>query len=91
MLNKATPIFRRTATAIEIHTGIIKTDISDHFSKFLNVRNSIRQEEKSIRQTKRGIIDATIEYFKQGLRSVNWSDLKMVKHANAAFLLHNSA
>ena len=63
--NKTTRIIRLTATAIdyiflnavinkEVYTGIIKTDISVHFSILSNIRNGLGKETKSNSQTLSG-------------------------------------
>ena len=94
-VNKATYTTRRTATAIDhmfpkavidnkVEIGIIKADISDHFTLILNIKNDISQEDK-IEETNftRVIMDITIEPFKQNPRNVDWNDLKL--RANVSY------
>ena len=94
-VNKATYTTRRTATAIDhmfpkavidnkVEIGIIKADISDHFTLILNIKNDVSQEDK-IEETNftRVIMDITIEPFKQNPRNVDWNDLKL--RANVSY------
>ena len=79
-------MFSDTVINSEAHMGIIKTDISDKFPIFSNLRNGIRQEEKIKRSNFNSVIAVvTIEQFQQNLRCVYWNELKMLKDANPAY------
>ena len=95
--NKPTRITRSTATAIdhiitnsvinaEFKTGIIKTEISDHFPIFFIfkcVLDSTEAREEFI--FKRNYSSNSIETFKQKLREVNWNKVKQFNNANESY------
>ena len=97
-VNKPTRITRNTVTAIdhiitnsvinaEFKTGIIKTDISDHFPIFFIFKcvvDTTEAREKFI--YKRNYSSNSIETFKQKLREVNWNDLTMQTNLTLNFL-----
>ena len=90
-VNKPTRVTRNTATAIdhiitisvintEFKTGIIKTDISDHFPIFFIFKcvvDTTEAREEFI--YKRNYSGNSIDTFKQKLRNVNWNDMKQCK------------
>ena len=97
IVNKSTHVTRNTATAIdhiiansvinaEFKTGIIKTDISDHFPIFFiskHVVDTTEAREEFI--YKRNYTGNSIETFKQKLREVNWNEIKQSKNANESY------
>ena len=88
---------RNTATAInhiittsvinaEFKTGIIKTDISNHFPIFFIFKcvvDSTEPREEFI--YKRNYSSNSIETFKQKLREVNWNEVKQSSNANESY------
>ena len=96
-INKPTRVTRNTATAIdhiitnsvinaEFKTGIIKTDISDHFPIFFIFKcvvDSTEAREEFI--YKRNYSSNSIETFKQKLREVNWNEVKQSNNANESY------
>ena len=96
-INKPTRVTRNTATAIdhiitnsvinaEFKTGIIKTDISDHFPIFFIFKcvvDSTEAREEFI--YKRNYSSNSIETFKQKLREVNWNEVKQSNNANKSY------
>ena len=96
-INKPTFATRNTATAIdhiitnsainaEFKTGIIQTDISDHFPVFFIFKcvvDSTEAREEFI--YKRNYSSNSIETFKQKLREVNWNEVKQSNNANESF------
>ena len=56
----------------EVQSGIIKTDISDHFAVFALMRTSLVQPNLKKTFIKRDINEDSIKYFKSILNSVDW-------------------
>ena len=94
-INKPTRVTRETSTLIDhiisntnldfIKTGIIKTDISDHFPVFLIAKNEnlINKTETKI-ISKREINNKAIENFKELLKKVDWTPI-YVSDVNKAY------
>ena len=102
VINRPTRVTRTSATAInnfltnnfldtKFSSGIIKTDISDHFSIFHSFdlsNNSIRNERKKI--FKRNLSQSNVENFRLALGNANWDDVILEADANSAFdIFHN--
>ena len=93
-INKPTRATKNTATAIdhiiinsvinaEFKTGIIKTDISDHFPIFFIFKCVVSGTEALEEFIyKRNYYSNQIETFKQKLRQLNWSEVKQSNNAN---------
>ena len=87
-VNKPIRVTRNTATAIDhvitnsvinarFKTGIIKTDISDHFPIFFIVKCVVdNTNARGEFIYKRIYSSDSIETFKQKLREVNWNEVK---------------
>ena len=96
-INKPTRVTRNTATAIdhiitnsvinaEFKTGIIKTDISDHFPIFFIVKCVVdNTNARGEFIYKRIYSSDSIETFKQKLREVNWNEVKQSNNANESY------
>ena len=96
-INKPTRVTRNTATAIdhiitnsvinaEFKTGIIKTDISDHFPIFFIFKCVVDNTEAGKEFIyKRNYSSNSIETFKQKLHEVNWNELKQSNNANKSY------
>ena len=96
-VNKPTRVRRNTATAIdhiitnsvinaEFKTGIIRTDISNHFPIFFIFKCVVDTTE--VREEfiyKRNYSGNSIETFKQKLRKVNWNEIKQSDNANESY------
>ena len=98
VINKITRVTKRSVSAIDhiitnsclnanIQTGIIKTDISDHFPIFL-VTNTPDIDEYPNTTTiyKRYINTETIQYFRSLLHDVVWEELQCPDEAYNSFL-----
>ena len=84
IINKQTHVTKNTATAIyhifinfvtttKFKTGIIKSDISDHFSIFFVADYNIHiKEAKESFLFRRNLSDISMEKFKQKLCTVSW-------------------
>ena len=96
-LNKPIRVTRNTATAIdhiitnsvinaEFKTGIIKTNISDHFPIFFIFKSVVDTTEAMEEFIyKRNYSGNSIETFKQKLRKVNWNEIKRSNESCAKF------
>ena len=86
LINKPTRVSRNNATLIDhiltntfmsekYLTGIIKTDISDHFPVFFVTDTEINKTEKPRFIFRREINDANLKQFNEKLLSVNWTSV----------------
>ena len=84
LINRPTRATKSSATIIdhvltntiidsEVQSGIIKTDISDHFAVFALMRTSLVQPNIKETFIKRDINENSIKYFKSILNSVDWN------------------
>ena len=55
-----------------MHSGIVKTDISDHFAVFCLLKTNFEQSNIKNIVIKRDINEASIEHFKSLFNSINW-------------------
>ena len=76
-------------------TGIVKTDISDHFPVFLVTDTNVSKSERSRFVFKREINDVNLKKFNEKLLSVIWTNILNNMDPNSAydnvletFLLH---
>ena len=69
-----------------INTGILKLDISDHFSIFLitKTENKMTPEGK-VQITKYLINNKTKEKFKNALQEMTWDDVTRSKQTDSAY------
>ena len=106
LINKPTRISRNNATIIDhlltntfinenYLTGIVKTDISDHFPVFFITETHINKTSKSNFVFKREINDVNLRKFNEALSGVNWTNVLRNTDPNTAydeflknFLLH---
>ena len=97
-INKPTRVTRKTATTIDhiltnsfinttIKTGIIKSDVSDHFPICLFILPSEKAsvENEIVYLYKRTINDETIEAFTQNLFENNLNDIESMHNPNGAY------
>ena len=97
LINKPTRVTRRSATLIDLiitnqfdnclfTSGIIKSQISDHFPTFLASKNiTINLENNKTVIRKRQINDITIEAFKNLLKEMDWELIYQTDNANEAY------
>ena len=69
---------------IEIKIAIAKTDISDHFPIIFATINKIGAENQEEYIFKRNVSDQSVDKFKQKLRNINWSNIKILQNVNYA-------
>ena len=96
-INKPPRVTRKTATAIDhvltntfidttIKTGIIKSDISDHFPICLFIPSEkVSTESEIVYIYKRIINDETIESFTQNLYENNLNEIESIPNPNDAY------
>ena len=96
-INKRTHFTRHTATAIdhvfintimddiEIKTGIVKTDILDHFLIIFATKNKIDAETIEQYIFKSNISDQSIGKFKQKLRNIDWNNVKILRYVKDVY------
>ena len=97
VINKPTRVTKNTATAIDhifinsvttvkIKTGIIKSDISDHFPIFFVADYNIHIKETKERfKFRRDLSHISVEKFKYKLRTVSWDSITNSADANNAY------
>ena len=89
LINRPTRVTKSSATIIdhvltntiidsEVQSGIIKTDISDHFAVFALMRTSLVQPNLKKTFIKRDINEDSIKYFKSILNSVDWDLITLI-------------
>ena len=95
VINKLTRVTKNTATAIDhifinsvtttkFKTGIIKSDISDHFPIFFVADDTIHTKETKERFIFRR--DNSVEKFKYKLRTVSWDSITNSSDTNKAYV-----
>ena len=96
VINKPTRISKNNATVIDhlltnkfinenYSTGIIKTDISDHFPVFFITETEVNKKEKSNFVFKREINDTNLREFNETLLGVNWANVLRNTDPNTAY------
>ena len=97
VINKPTRITRKSATAIDhiitnsflnnnIETGIIKSDVSDHFPIFLiSKKTDIDSYSENTTIFKRYINESSIKHFQDLLSNMNWENLNNITSPNVAY------
>ena len=96
LINKSTRVSKSNATIInhiltnsflntDCFTGIIKTDIFDHFPIFLISKEEISENAKHITKRKRVSNEEFILYFKEILHKVDWTHLYALCNPNQAY------
>ena len=96
VINKPTRITKRSATAIDhiitntiintnIKTGIIKSDISDHFPIFLIANPELDSHPLDTTILKRLIDEKSTNNFKTLLSEVNWDDVYKLNSPNTTY------
>ena len=66
-------ILRNSITDSPLHSGIVKTDISDHFAVFCLLKTNFEQLNIKKIIVKRDINEASIEHFKSLFNSIDWN------------------
>ena len=96
---KSTRVTRQNTSAIDhiitnsiiptgFKSGIIKTDISNHFPIFFCYKYIAEKEDAKKEFTyKRRFSDQSIETFKLRLRDINWSKVRLHRNANEACII----
>ena len=97
VINKPTCVTKKSASAIdhiitnsfltnEIKTGIIKTDVSDHFPIFL-ICDKFNFDGCPVNNFifKRYINDTSLQHFENSLNSINWYKIQKINCPNEAY------
>ena len=97
IINKPTRVTNKSATAIDnifinslynnsLETGIIKTDISDHFPIFMAINNfDLSNYPSKLSFSKRIINDKSVTEFKNELANTNWNDVTKTTCPNESY------
>ena len=97
MVNKPTRVTKNNATLIdyiitnsfmdqEDLTGILKTDVSDHFPIFtISVKHRLDSSDKKVTIIKRIINADSIQEFRDILSEVDWENLYSITNPNDAY------
>ena len=84
VINRPTRVTKTSATIIDhilisriidspLHSGIVKTDISDHFAVFCLLKTNFKQSNIKNIIVKRDINKASIAHFKSLFNSIDWN------------------
>ena len=65
-------ILTNTITGSPLHSGIVKTDISDRFALFYLLKSNFEQSSTKNIVIKRDINETSIEHFKSIFNSIDW-------------------
>ena len=96
LINKPTRISKNNSTIIDhiltnafinvnYVTGIVKTDISDHFPVFVITETDVSKTQKSNFTFKRNINDLNLREFNEKLLSVDWTSVFQNTDPNTAY------
>ena len=96
LINKPTRVSKNNATVIDnlltntfidnnYMSGIVKTDITDHFPVFLITEKELNTARKSDFVFKRSFSDKKLKEFKNTLYNVDWSSVLTIKNPNTAY------
>ena len=97
IVNKPTRVTKNNATLIdyiitnsftdqENLTGILKTDISDHFPIFnISMKHRLDSNDKKVTIKKRIINADSIQEFRDNLSEVNWGNLYSISNTNDTY------
>ena len=97
IITRPTRVTRTSTTSIDhiltnailtskIHSGILKTDISDHFPIFTFIKDEVTENETGKTTIfKRDINETTKETFKNILKNYNWDTVKNESNPNNAY------
>ena len=96
LINKPTRISKNNATVIDhlltntfinenYLTGIVKTDISDHFPIFFITETDVNKTRKSNFVFKREINDVNLRKFNEALLGINWTSVLRNTDPNTAY------
>ena len=97
IVNKPTRVAKNNATLIdyiitnsftdqENLTGILKTDISNHFPIFnISMKHGLHSNNKKVTIKKRIINTDSIQDFRDILSEVNWGNLNLISNPNDAY------
>ena len=96
LINKPTRISKHNATVIDhlltntfidksYLTGIVKTDISDHFPVFLITESELNKTSENEFVFKRKISDVKLREFKEALAYIDWNSVLNYNDPNSAY------
>ena len=68
-----------------LHSGIVKTDISDHFAVFCLLKTNFEQSNIKNIIVKRDINEASIEHFKSLFNSIDWNLITQTSLQNDSY------
>ena len=71
----------------EVQSGIIKTDISDHFAVFALMKTSLIQPNIKKTFRKRDINENSSKYFKSILNGVNWNLITQTSRPDNSYII----
>jgi hypothetical protein len=66
-------------------TGVITTDISDHFITFAQLPNKIATQHKTPSISKRNITPENLNNFKTSLRAISWNNVLALDNVDDSF------
>ena len=96
VINRPTRVTKTSATIIDhiltnsiidslLHSGIVKTDISDHFAVFCLLKTNFEQSNIKNIIVKRGINEAIIKHFKSLFNSIDWNLVTQASLSNNSY------
>ena len=96
MINRPTRITKTSETAIdhiltntilefEVHSGIIKNDISDHFGILCLLKTDLERKSNNEYILRRDIGESNVEKFKELMNTVDWTLITRTLNPNDSY------
>ena len=96
MINRPTRIMKTSEMAIdhiltntilefEVHSGIIKNDISDHFGIFCVLKTDLERKSNNEYILQRDIGESNVEKFKELMNTVDWNLITQTLNPNDSY------
>ena len=78
-------ILRNTILEFEVHSGIIKNDISDHFGIFCVLKTDLERKSNNEYILRRDIGESNVEKFKELMNTVDWNLITQTLNPNDSY------
>ena len=78
-------ILRNTILEFEVHSGIIKNDISDHFGIFCVLKTDLEKKSNNEYILRRDIGKSNVEKFKEHMNTVDWNLITQTLNPNDSY------
>ena len=80
-------IFTNTILEFEVHSGIIKNDISDHFGIFCVLKTDLERKSNNEYFLRRDISESNVKKFKALMNTVDWNLITQTLNPNDSYCI----